>query len=128
MSPVELACSWRTFAIEGLAAWRIVVARGGVQSTLSADETLDLCAAVELERVHVGNIDALLATRKRRYQRHRSADRARWTFAELAGSAMGLTRESAPGEVSLADMLRRAGLELVRSEVRMPDGAREEAA
>lgn len=108
MTGAELALPWRSF--EGMpAAWRLVVSRRGRNTTLSADESLNLAAAVEEGRVHEGTVDALLAARARR--------RRRWTFEDLAQGARGLSRAGAAGEMALGLVLSIAGLELVRSEV-----------
>lgn len=111
MTPAELALPWRTYALEGYAPWRIVVERGDREIPLGSSEVLALCAAVELERVHASDIDALLSARRRA--------REPWTFDLIVGNAPGLKFESAPGEMALGEVLRLVGLEVVRSEVRM---------
>lgn len=115
MTPSELALPWGTYALEGFAPWRLVVRRGEREIALGASEVLALCAAVELERVHASTIDGLLASRRRA--------RKPWTLEQIFAGAGGLSSESAPGEMALDAVLRIAGLELVRSEVRKEGGA-----
>lgn len=111
VTPAELALPWRTYALAGYAPWRLVVRRGEREIPLAASEVLALCAVVELERMSGADVDDLLYERRRR--------RKPWTFAALTAGARGLRPEDAPGEMSLAEVLRLAGLEFVRSEVRV---------
>lgn len=107
MTASELALPWGTFALKGYRPWTIAVSRHGREVVLRGDEVLALCAAVELERVHEGTIDELLARRRR--------DRRPWTRQQLAD-----VHVDAPGELPLSEVLRRVGLEFVRSEVSLP--------
>lgn len=92
------------------APWRLVVSRGSLAVTLAASEVLALCAAVELDRVTERDVAVLLAERTR--------TRRPWTWAVLRHEAAGLRASDARGEMTIGDVLRRAGLVLVRAEVR----------
>lgn len=65
-------------------------------------EFIDLCAAVELDRVGARDIDALLKARR--------TTQTRWTWEQLMDGAFGLRREHAPGELAIGECMHRAGL------------------
>lgn len=105
MTAAELLLPWRCFALDGLADWFLVLRRGRAEVVLTGAETLALCAAVELGRVHASTIDAHLARRRRQ--------RRPWTIEQLVD-----VHVRARGAMPLVEALRLAGLEFVRSEVR----------
>lgn len=110
MTPTELRVSWRTLAGQGLTPCRVAVRDSlGVEHVLSSGELLDLCAAVELDRVFPKDAAALLARRK--------YSRKAWTWADLMDGARGLTPSDAPGELSIGECMRRVRLEIVRVDV-----------
>lgn len=117
MTPREQQVSWRSpaFAVVKGAPWRLVVRIKDREVTLADHEVIALCAAVEIGTVHAGNVAALLTRRARRQKP--------WTFEDLRGASIGIALDDVLGALPIGEALRLAGLEVVRSEVRVKENA-----
>lgn len=111
----SLPIPWRDLTGSGLAPWTLTVRSPFTgEVTISASEALDLCAAIELERVHPVDARDLLTHRRQTGEvlvwcRGLRGDRG----PDLMAGARGLKREDAPGEMTVDECIRRIGFEIV---------------
>ncbi len=112
---------WRLFTGSGLAPWTLTVSHPKTgEVTLTSSEALDLCAAIELDRVHECDLVPLLSRRREK--------RERLTWTQLMAGADGLTRADAREGLTFAACLARVGLVIVREELVSEAKARDAAA